>query len=53
MFEKMSTSVKYYDSCPECDSLNVKICGEEHDGENKYLTLVCKDCGADWVDINE
>lgn len=49
----MSSSLKYYDSCPECDSLNVKVCGEINVNGVNHIELVCRECGADWADLNE
>lgn len=39
----------YFDSCPECDSLNVEVVDEE----KNILTVCCRECGADWVDFSE
>lgn len=49
----MSNDLKYYDSCPECDSLNVKVCGSVVVAGISHMEIVCRDCGADWVDFDE
>lgn len=43
--------MSYYESCLECNSLNVEVVSEEpgDDGIIEYYVL-CRDCGADWYD---
>lgn len=48
MFKKSSKNA-YFDSCPECDSLNVRIVGEISP-ESETSLIECRDCGCDWED---
>lgn len=39
----------YYDTCPECDGMNVRITDEMDDG---MIRLYCYECGAEWDDYD-
>lgn len=43
-------NIAYFDTCPECDSMNLRITDEL--GEGRIL-VICYECGADWEDIQE
>lgn len=43
----------YWDSCPECDSLNLKVFDEHEVQGVLHWTVECRDCGADWEDADE
>ena len=45
--------IKYYESCSECDGLDLAIRNPRIDNGNQYFTVVCRDCGAVWEDFNE
>lgn len=38
----------YYDSCPECDSLNVRVREEDRDAGG--FMVICDDCGLEYWD---
>lgn len=40
----------FYDTCPECDSLNVNVSDEEKHSNQIMLKVSCYDCGATWRD---
>ena len=39
----------YYESCPECDSLNIRIAEEGLES----FTVLCYDCGFEWEDWDD
>lgn len=48
----MPKTLSYWDSCPECDSLSIKIEGEYKDPatQEQRVLLFCRNCGAEWED---
>lgn len=44
----MTTSNSYWDSCPECDSLDLKIEEDRNEEEDSFIWIYCRECGADW-----
>lgn len=52
----MQFSSDFIDSCPECDSLNIRavdtmpISSEELEQTDWPVEVYCQDCGADWRD---
>lgn len=43
-------TIAYYDSCPECDSMNTRITEDNEDGT---FLVYCYDCGAEWEDSSD
>lgn len=42
--------MNYLDSCPECDSLNVRVVDDQHEIN---FTVYCYDCCHEWVEWRE
>lgn len=41
----------YWESCLECNSLNIDVVNEEPGDDGIIeLYIICRDCGADWYD---
>ena len=45
--------VSYYESCPDCDSLNVEVVSYEYVESRFELNVLCRDCGSDWIDWSQ
>lgn len=44
----------YNDTCPFCDSLNVRVGDLIKDLEDSIeFTVFCRDCGEDWNELEE
>lgn len=51
----MSNENVYIDSCPECDSLDVRVFGDRIKKTSNMVEIEvrCQECGASWFDYLE